>query len=69
MDNLRYGENPHQKAAFYVSPNPPEGSIALGKTSWKELSFNNINDGNAAIDIVKSLMSLLWQLSMQIHVV
>ncbi|MFY9177871.1 MAG: bifunctional phosphoribosylaminoimidazolecarboxamide formyltransferase/IMP cyclohydrolase [Caldicoprobacterales bacterium] len=54
MDNLRYGENPHQKAAFYVSPNPPEGSIALGKKlHGKELSFNNINDGNAAIDMVK----------------
>ena len=29
--NLRYGENPHQKAAFYVSSNPCEGSIAIGK--------------------------------------
>lgn len=53
-DNLRYGENPHQKAAFYVSPDPTEGSIALGtKLHGKELSFNNINDGNAAIDMVK----------------
>ena len=53
-DNLRYGENPHQKAAFYVSPDPTEGSIALGKKlHGKELSFNNINDGNAAIDMVK----------------
>mgnify|MGYP001481506633 CR=1 FL=1 len=53
-DNLRYGENPHQKAAFYVSPDPTEGSIALGKKlHGKELSFNNINDGNAAIDMVR----------------
>ena len=53
-DNLRYGENPHQKAAFYISPDPTEGSIALGKKlHGKELSFNNINDGNAAIDMVK----------------
>ncbi|NLN42101.1 MAG: bifunctional phosphoribosylaminoimidazolecarboxamide formyltransferase/IMP cyclohydrolase [Clostridiales bacterium] len=53
-DNLRYGENPHQKAAYYVSPNPVVGSIALGKKlHGKELSFNNINDGNAAIDMVK----------------
>lgn len=52
--NLRYGENPHQKAAFYVSSNPCEGSIAIGKKHHgRELSFNNINDGNAAIDMVK----------------
>ena len=53
-DKLRYGENPHQRAAFYQSPNQKEGSITSAvKLHGKELSFNNINDGEAALDIVK----------------
>lgn len=51
---LRYGENPHQSAAFYEEADDVKGSIASGiKLHGKELSFNNINDGNAAIDMVK----------------
>jgi len=52
--SLRYGENPHQNAAFYVKSDIDEGSIAGGeKLHGKELSFNNINDGSAALDMVK----------------
>jgi phosphoribosylaminoimidazolecarboxamide formyltransferase/IMP cyclohydrolase len=43
-DNLRYGENPHQKAAFYVNGNCPYTNQLQGK----ELSYNNINDTDAA---------------------
>ncbi len=51
---LRYGENPHQKASFYVEVPTPPGTIASAKQlHGKELSFNNINDANAAIEIVK----------------
>ncbi|NLY66439.1 MAG: bifunctional phosphoribosylaminoimidazolecarboxamide formyltransferase/IMP cyclohydrolase [Tissierellia bacterium] len=53
-NTLRYGENPHQKAAFYIKPHINEGSVAMGKQlHGKELSFNNINDGSAALDMVK----------------
>lgn len=53
-DQLRYGENPHQKAAFYIKSNITEGTIGKGKKlHGKELSFNNINDGSAALDMVK----------------
>jgi len=51
---LRYGENPHQTAAFYVDPKAAEPSVSTAKQlSGKELSFNNIIDINAAIEIVK----------------
>ena len=49
--DLRYGENPHQKAAFYVEevPGGLAGSISSAKQLWgKELSFNNILDSDAA---------------------
>lgn len=53
-DQLRYGENPHQKAAFYTDYNQTEGTIAgAEQLHGKELSYNNINDGNGAISIVK----------------
>lgn len=53
-DQLRYGENPHQKAAFYTDYSQTEGTIAGAKQlHGKELSYNNINDGNGAISIVK----------------
>ena len=54
--DLRYGENPHQRGAFYRERNAPEGSLAtvqpldLGK---KELSFNNLVDAEAALDAVR----------------
>ena len=49
---MRYGENPHQKAAFYKTNNTRIG-IALSKQlQGKELSYNNINDGNAAFELI-----------------
>ncbi len=52
---MRYGENPHQKAAFYVEKNPQEASIATSKQlQGKELSYNNVADTDAALETVKS---------------
>jgi phosphoribosylaminoimidazolecarboxamide formyltransferase/IMP cyclohydrolase len=52
---LRYGENPHQSAAFYTEPNPPAGTLASAKQiQGKELSYNNINDTDAALECVLS---------------
>jgi phosphoribosylaminoimidazolecarboxamide formyltransferase / IMP cyclohydrolase len=52
--NLRYGENPHQKAAFYQKPLGSAFSVAAAEQlHGKELSYNNINDANAALQIVK----------------
>jgi phosphoribosylaminoimidazolecarboxamide formyltransferase/IMP cyclohydrolase len=52
---LRYGENPHQTAAFYVEPNPPAGTLASAKQiQGKELSYNNISDTDAALECVLS---------------
>ncbi|CAM3463763.1 bifunctional phosphoribosylaminoimidazolecarboxamide formyltransferase/IMP cyclohydrolase [Marinicrinis lubricantis] len=54
VQELRYGENPHQKAAFYKKPLAEAGSITTAeKLHGKELSYNNINDANAALNIVK----------------
>lgn len=51
---LRYGENPHQKAAFYVTPKTMDYSLANAtQLHGKELSYNNIQDGNAALQILK----------------
>ena len=53
--DMRYGENPHQKAAFYVEANPQEASIATAKQlQGKELSYNNVADTDAALECVKS---------------
>ncbi|KJB89182.1 phosphoribosylaminoimidazolecarboxamide formyltransferase [Paenibacillus sp. E194] len=50
---LRYGENPHQDAAFYRRPLAGAGSITTAEQlHGKELSYNNINDANAALAIV-----------------
>jgi phosphoribosylaminoimidazolecarboxamide formyltransferase / IMP cyclohydrolase len=51
---LRYGENPHQAGAFYVTRDtPPPGSIAAARQlQGKELSYNNIADGDAALECV-----------------
>jgi len=52
--DLRYGENPHQKAAFYKKPLGTHISIASAtQLHGKELSYNNINDADAALQIVK----------------
>ncbi len=51
---MRYGENPHQQAAFYVETEARENSISTAEQlQGKELSFNNINDTNAALECVK----------------
>lgn len=53
ISNLRYGENPHQKASFYQEWNPPQGTLPQTEKIWgKELSFNNILDFEAALNIV-----------------
>ncbi|MGG2094030.1 bifunctional phosphoribosylaminoimidazolecarboxamide formyltransferase/IMP cyclohydrolase [Bacillus sp. S13(2024)] len=52
--DLRYGENPHQKATFYKAPFAATSSIAYAEQlHGKELSYNNINDADAAMSIVK----------------
>ncbi|GAC16358.1 bifunctional phosphoribosylaminoimidazolecarboxamide formyltransferase/IMP cyclohydrolase [Aliiglaciecola lipolytica] len=52
--NLRYGENSHQSAAFYVENQIQEASVATAKQlQGKELSFNNIADTDAALECVK----------------
>jgi phosphoribosylaminoimidazolecarboxamide formyltransferase/IMP cyclohydrolase len=51
---LRYGENPHQNAAFYEEVNQLEASVATARQlQGKELSFNNIGDTDAALECVK----------------
>ncbi|MFN3689585.1 MAG: bifunctional phosphoribosylaminoimidazolecarboxamide formyltransferase/IMP cyclohydrolase [Fimbriimonadales bacterium] len=51
---LRYGENPHQQAAFYREPFAPEGSLATAEQLWgKELSYNNLLDADAALELVR----------------
>jgi len=54
IQDLRYGENPHQKAAFYRKPLAAVDSLTNAEQlHGKELSYNNINDANAALQIVK----------------
>jgi phosphoribosylaminoimidazolecarboxamide formyltransferase/IMP cyclohydrolase len=53
VQDLRYGENPHQKAAFYREDNASRGLSAIKQLWGKELSFNNILDLNAAVNIVR----------------
>ncbi|WP_096271585.1 bifunctional phosphoribosylaminoimidazolecarboxamide formyltransferase/IMP cyclohydrolase [Paucisalibacillus globulus] len=53
VQSLRYGENPHQEAAFYKNPIQNGLSLATAKQlHGKELSYNNIQDANAAIEIL-----------------
>ncbi len=53
--DMRYGENPHQSAAFYVEKNPASASIATAEVlQGKALSYNNIADTDAALECVKS---------------
>lgn len=52
--SLRYGENPHQKAAFFRNPLNHDANITNAKVlHGKQLSFNNIVDGDAALELVK----------------
>jgi phosphoribosylaminoimidazolecarboxamide formyltransferase / IMP cyclohydrolase len=54
VQDLRYGENPHQGAAFYKKPLAGAGSLANAEQlHGKELSYNNINDTNAALQILR----------------
>ena len=53
VKELRYGENPHQSAAFYKGMNPQYSLANAKQLHGKELSYNNIQDGNAAIEILK----------------
>ena len=55
QQDLRYGENPHQKAAFYRELNPPPAALAMSQQQQgKPLSFNNMVDADAALACVKS---------------
>ena len=55
VDELRYGENPHQKAAFYLDDNKKSSGISSAvQLQGKELSYNNIADTDAAIDCVSN---------------
>src|SRR5882672_10903183 len=49
---LRYGENPHQKAAFYRTPDKRPGVATARQLQGKELSYNNINDTDAAYECI-----------------
>ncbi len=52
---LRYGENPHQNAAFYTEKNPTEASVSTAEVlQGKALSYNNIADTDAALECVKT---------------
>lgn len=54
VQEMRYGENPHQKAAFYKEIGAKPGSLAQAvQLHGKELSFNNINDTNAALELLR----------------
>jgi len=58
VDTMRYGENPHQQAAFYREPVAVPGSIAsYQQLQGKELSYNNIGDADAAWEAVKAFDS------------
>ena len=52
--DMRYGENPHQGASYYSEEFIRAGSLSKAKQLWgKELSYNNINDANGALELVK----------------
>ena len=54
VDRMRYGENPHQDAAFYVDQQAPKGSLASAtQLQGKALSYNNIADSDAALECVR----------------
>ncbi|OUR89411.1 bifunctional phosphoribosylaminoimidazolecarboxamide formyltransferase/IMP cyclohydrolase [Gammaproteobacteria bacterium 42_54_T18] len=55
VQEMRYGENPHQKAAFYKEAKPAEASVATAtQVQGKALSYNNVADTNAALECVKA---------------
>ncbi len=54
-ERLRYGENPHQSAALYLTNEPPPNVATARQVQGKELSYNNINDADAAFELVSDL--------------
>lgn len=57
LQDLRYGENPHQQAAYYRDLHPAPGSLVTGhQVQGKELSYNNIADADAAWECVRSFL-------------
>jgi phosphoribosylaminoimidazolecarboxamide formyltransferase/IMP cyclohydrolase len=57
IQDLRYGENPHQRAAFYRSPMAAVGSVAAARVlQGKDLSFNNIADADTAVECVRQFV-------------
>lgn len=54
VQELRYGENPHQQAAFYRLPTPIKGTLPTAvQLQGKELSYNNIQDADAALSLLR----------------
>ena len=53
--SLRYGENPHQKAAAYKTGDARQGILQAKQLQGKELSYNNINDADAALEALREL--------------
>ena len=52
IETLRYGENPHQSAAFYAMPQQAPSIAAARQVQGKQLSYNNVGDADAALDLV-----------------
>jgi phosphoribosylaminoimidazolecarboxamide formyltransferase / IMP cyclohydrolase len=60
VSDLRYGENPHQNAAVYRNPASAEPSVVTAEMlHGKELSYNNLHDGAAALELVQELHELM----------
>ncbi len=59
IQDMRYGENPHQNAAFYTEIGAAENTLSKAvQIHGKQLSYNNINDTNGALDVLKEFGSL-----------
>jgi phosphoribosylaminoimidazolecarboxamide formyltransferase/IMP cyclohydrolase len=57
VEKMRYGENPHQNAAFYIDQQAPQGSLANARQlQGKAMSYNNIADSDAALECVKQFV-------------
>jgi phosphoribosylaminoimidazolecarboxamide formyltransferase/IMP cyclohydrolase len=55
VQTMRYGENPHQRAAFFIEQPPAESSVSTARQlQGKELSYNNVADTDAALECVKT---------------
>lgn len=57
VQGLRYGENPHQTAAFYATPMTGYSIAGAKQLHGKELSYNNIQDANGAIEILREFLN------------